>query len=137
MPDEVALRKPETFDEANSVRIVLGDGRAWAFPKPWLVICPVFRGGVAGASYPSFAYDDRVEAMLTLVREAETLAVQVSAVASLAAMLLGWQYRLEDADLDRLLQFRSGDKSSADWMKAVMDVATGAKGPKASCAGSD
>ena len=44
MIDEKSRRK-ESFDQRNSVPVVLADGQTWHLPKPWLELHPVFRDG--------------------------------------------------------------------------------------------
>lgn len=135
--DEVGKRKPDKFDEQNSVRIVLGDGQAWAFAKPWYTVCPVFRGGKAETSYPFYTYGREDDELIEFIGEADGLSAQVRGVATLAARLLLHQYDLADSELDQLLCFRDGEPESEEWLRAVMRVATGHSGPKVFAAGGD
>jgi len=134
MLDEAKKRKP-IFDEDNSVRVTLADGQAWAVPKPWLEIRPVFRGGRAASNFPVYTYGAELEELVEAIGQAEGLCDQLSAVATLAARLLQWHYELSDADLDQLLAFRRGDPASAEWTERVIETATGRCGPKAGRAG--
>jgi len=132
--NETAKRKAN-FDEANSVRVVLADGQAWAVPKPWLEIRPVFRGGEVVSNYPVFTYGPGLEALLDAIARADGLSEQIAGVATLAACLLQWHYELSDLDLDQLLAFRRGDPASAHWTERVIETATGRSGPKVGRAG--
>jgi len=132
--DEVLKRKPN-FDEPNSVRVTLADGQAWAVPKPWLEIRPVFRGGKAASNYPAYTYGPELDDLLAAIAEAEGQLEQLCAVASLAADLLRSHYDLADEDLDQLLAFRRGDPASAEWVERVIEIAAGRSGPKAGRAG--
>lgn len=137
MLDEVAKRKPETFDEANSVRVVLADGQEWAFPKPWLVVRPVFRDGRVVTRYNVLTYGQAVDDLIEAVAGSDSAVEHICSVASLAAYFLQWHYTLVDAELDQLLAYRSADPESMNWLKRVMEIATGSDGPKVSCAGGD
>jgi hypothetical protein len=135
MLDEVGLRKEETFDEENSVRLVLADSQAWAIPKPWLQIRPIFRDGRVVTKYRVLTYGPAIDELIEAIAATETADEQVSAVASLAAYLLQWQYELTDADLDQLLAYMVGNEESMTWLKRVMEIATGSDGPKVFRAG--
>ena len=136
MLDETAKRKPN-FDAANSVPVVLADGQAWAVPKPWLEIRPVFRDGRAASAWPAYSYGPDLDRLVERVAEAELFTNQVAAVATLAAELLRHQYELSDPDLDQLLAYRRDDPVSIEWTGQVIEIATGRSGPKAGCAGGD
>ena len=95
----------------------------------------MFRGGRAERAYPvptcgpSWTRSDAVS-------ESDEPAVWFSAIATLAARLLGYQYDLSDDDLDQLLRFRVSDPDSGQWLRDVMRIATGDTGPNAYRAGS-
>lgn len=137
MLDEVAKRKPDLFDEGNSVRIVLADGQAWAFPKPWLVVRPIFREGRVVSRYNVLTYGPAVDDLIEAVAGSDSAVDHICAVASLAAYFLQWHYDLVDSELDQLLAYRAADEASMNWLKRVMEIATGSEGPKVSCAGGD
>jgi hypothetical protein len=134
--NELERRKP-TFDEANSVGVTLGDGQKWFVPKPWLEIRPTFRGVHATGNYPVNTYSHEIDDLLEAIAGADDSLEQLSGIASLAAYLLTQQYDLEDADLDTLLCFRLNEESSTDWVRQVINVATGRSGPKRLRAGGD
>ena len=136
MIDEKSKRR-ENFDERNSAPVVLADGQAWHVPKPWLEIRPVFREGRAVAAYPVLTCGPELDELVEAMADCEDLPSQVMAIASAAAWLLKWHYDLKDSELDTLLAFRKADESSLAWMRAVVDIAMGASGPKVWCAGGD
>jgi hypothetical protein len=133
---EIELRK-DTFDEANSVPVVLADGQTWFVPKPWLVIRPTFKDGVVVSTYPFLTYSDKLDVLIDAIAEAEDLDFIVSATATLAAYLLRNHYELTDSDLDRLLAYRVGDPASLEWLGLIMETATGRNGKKVARAGGD
>ncbi len=128
MLDELAKRKPELV-ERDSVRVVFGDGQAWAIPKPWLEIRPIFKNRVARGSYRALAYgppiDDLVEVIKDLGGDVYATAV---AVATAAAALLRRNYDLTDAELDQLLNYRPDDVSTFQWVGHVVEIAAGMHG---------
>jgi len=132
-----ASKRKDNVDEANSVPVVLADGQTWWLPKPWLEIRPVFRGGKVVSTYDVVTCGPDLDEMIEAISEAETITAQVVGAASLAAHLLRFHYDLTDEDLDQLLRFRLSDPASLDWVKAVIEVATGRSGPKLSGAGGD
>lgn len=121
MLDEPAARKPE-FDQGNSVPIVLADGQAWWFPKPWLEFYPPPPGqDLIGAI---FTLGPDFEAARRAV-EAKTAGDQVVAMFALARIMLGFHYELSDADYGRLLRFRPDHGPTIAMWQAIIDVATG------------
>ena len=134
MLDEKSRRK-ETFDQQNSVPVVLADGQAWHLPKPWLEVHPVFRDGKVNSSYPVLTYGAELDALVKAMGECDDNSALLIGAVSLGAYLLSQNYHLSDADLDQLLVFRIGDSLSRDWAMAVMQVATGQSGPKVSSGG--
>jgi hypothetical protein len=127
-----ASRRKPNFDEDHSVPVVLGDGQAWYLPKPWQEIRPVFKGGRAASAYPVLTCGPELDALVEAISGCEEFLPRISAVASLAAHLLGRQYELSDSELDELLRVRLGEDMSDSWIIQVIDVATGRSGPKAS-----
>ena len=131
MIDERAKRK-DNFDGRNSAPVVFGDGQTWFVPKPWLEVRPTFRKGKAVASYAVPTYGPEIDALIDAIGECERLDDQVTAGASLAAYLLGFQYELTDADLDQILVFRLALEEPMAWVREVIAIATGRSGPKRS-----
>ncbi len=134
MLDEKSRRK-ESFDQPNSVPVVLADGQTWHLPKPWLDIHPVFRDGKAQSSYPILTYGPELDAMVKAMGECDDDSALLICAASLGAYLLSQNYHLSDNELDQLFVFRIGDSLSRDWAMAVMQIATGQSGPKVSSGG--
>jgi hypothetical protein len=134
--DEVARRRPG-FDEANSVRIVLADSQAWAFPKPWLQIHAAFKDHKAVGTAPRITNGPELDALIDAIGEAQDADLILGATASLGTFLLTANYDLSDTDLDQLFAFRPGDPSSWGWGQEVMNVATGASGTRSFRGGSD
>jgi hypothetical protein len=129
MLDEQAKRR-ETCDPRNSVPVRLADGQAWLIPKPWLEVHASFDGGKAARTWPCLTYGPELDALVQAMGQCEDNAALLIGAASLGAYLLGVNYDLADAELDGLFAFRSGDPDSWNWAREVMDVATGASGPK-------
>jgi hypothetical protein len=136
MINEVSKRKAN-FDERNAERVTLADCQTWAIPKPWFEVRPVFRDGRAIDAYSVLTCGPDLDALVEALGDCDDIYEQVSAVATLAAHLLGWHYDLSDADLNSLLAFRQADAASLDWMRRIVEIATGRSGPKVSSAGSD
>lgn len=134
MLDEASKRKPN-WSERNSAPVTLADGQSWWIPKPWLEIRPVFRRGRAACNYPVLTNGPQLDELIEATSECPDRMTQVMAAASLAAHLLCWHYDLTDSELDQILAFRPADEDSAKWIRDVFDIATGASGPKACCAG--
>jgi hypothetical protein len=134
--DEKSHRKV-SFDQRNSVPVVLADGQTWHLPKPWLEVHPVFRDGKADSSYSVLTYGPELDGLVKTIGECDDNAALLIGAASLGAYLLSQNYHLSDADLDQLFVFRIGDTLSRDWAMAVMQVATGQSGPKVSSGGVD
>jgi hypothetical protein len=133
---ELKQRKT-SFDEVNSVGVVLADGQTWYLPKPWLEVRPTFQSGRAVANYPVNTYGPEIDVLIGSIGEAEHTLAQLVGVATLTAYLLRQNYDLADEDLDRLLCFRVSDPTSMAWTTTAMAVATGQSGPKRSSAGDD
>jgi hypothetical protein len=127
--DEVGLRRPE-FNERHSVRITLADAQAWAFPKPFYEVHAAFVGGKVQGTYPVLTYGPEIDDLVKAIGECKDDTAILSGAASLGAYLLTRNYDLDDSQLDQLFAFRPADPSSWDWIKAVMDVATGESGDR-------
>jgi hypothetical protein len=136
MIDEFDRRK-DNFDLRNSVAVTFVDDQVFYVPKPWLEIRPAFRDGRAVTAYPVYTNGPVIDELLTIAGESDDGYERVAATASIAAILLEWHYELDSVDLDKLLAFRIDDPASAGWGERVIDVVTGAEGPKRSRAGSD
>src|SRR5262245_47327802 len=135
MTDERAKRKPG-FVERNSAWITLADGGRWAVPKPWLEVHASFRGGRAVSSEPVLTYGPELDGLVGAIGECRDNAALLIAAASLGAYLLRHHYDLSDGELDRRFAGRVGDPSSWDWVKALIDVATGTAGSRSFPGGS-
>lgn len=128
-------KRIDTFDAANSVAVVFADGQAWFVPKPWIVIRPQFKGGVAVNAYRFLTYSENLDTLVEAISMADGDGDQVVGVATLAAYLLRYNYDLSDDELDQLLAFRVGDPASLAWVGQVVETATGRNGPKVVRAG--
>ncbi len=134
MLDEKTRRK-ETFDQRNSVPVVLADGQTWYLPKPWLEVHPVFQGGKAHSSYPVLTYGPELDSLVQALGDCDDNSTLLIGAATLGAYLLSENYQLSDVELDQLFVFRVGDPLSWDWAMTVIKVATGQSGPKVSSGG--
>jgi hypothetical protein len=124
-------RRRDTFQGA-SVPIVLADGQAWCFPKPFVQLTPRIEGGKFVDSDVSTHFGAEFDAMTATLAEADAIAA--SMVFPIAVFLLRWNYDLTDAELSGLLVFRLGDDESTERFEAILAVAQG-NAPKASAAG--
>lgn len=129
MLDETALRR-ENFDEATSEPIALADGQTWHFPKPYLELRASFQNGGAAEARPVLTHGREIEEMLDAIERSDDDATILVKSAALAARLLSFHYELSDDDLNQLFSVRTGEPASWDWVRAVIDVATGRTGPK-------
>lgn len=134
MLDEQALRRP---DFSEGPRIILGDGHAWAFPRPWLRLYPVRgRDGnltVGGGLGFGAEYDDLVDRLVECDPGDTTgrLGLQFQ----MAAALLCRNYSLNDRDLRRLLVIDLADPECEPRWRRINEVLLGAA-PKPSADGS-
>ncbi len=128
-------RRRSSFELEHSVPVVLGDAQTWYFPKPWLEIQPCFRDGKVARVRSVLTYGQEMEDLIDAIRASVDDCGTISAIASLGAFMLGWNYELSDADLDTLFSFRSVEHMSAAWPTQVIDLATGQSGPKLSSDG--
>jgi len=134
MLDEASARRPE-FSDGPSV--VLGDGRAWTLPRPWLRLYPDRdadgRIGVGGGMSFGVEYEDMIDELTDCDPEdhAARLAVQFR----MAALLLLRNYDLTDRDLRRLLVVDARDADCRDRWAKLNQVLTG-RAPKPSADGS-
>ncbi len=104
---------------------MFGDGSTWHVPRPTWWRRPVFRLGREVGEAAGFGYGQHHEARIQRVIEAADHEARASAVADLAAALLGANYELDSNELDRLLSFRPDDPASVSWMLRVLEIATG------------
>jgi hypothetical protein len=115
MNDERALRRA-TFTEGP--RVVLGDGQAWTFPRPWLRLYPV-RGedgrlAVGGGMSYGAEYEDLVDRLVEC-NPGDTTA-RLALQFRMAGLLLGRNYELDDRELRRLLMVDLADPAcEARW----------------------
>ena len=134
MLDERALRRPG-FTEGP--RIVLGDGQAWAFPRPRLRLYPVRaadgRLTVGGGMGYGSDYADLVDQLVDCDPGDTTarLALQFQ----MAASLLERNYTLSDRDLRRLLAIDLADPACEPRWAQINQVLLG-RPPKPSADGS-
>lgn len=128
MLDEKSLRRPE-FREG--VPIVLGDGQAWTFPKPMLVLIPDEDGESFGPGRSTFdaAYDAKMEAFMA--SEDDTL----NCLLRLAVDLFRRNYDVPKGAIATLFPYRVGDEANAEMWTAIRDVAWG-RSPKHTAGGS-
>lgn len=134
MIDERSRRREE-FAEEYSVPIVLADGQAWRFPKPWLAIRPIFRDGVPVDRWRWPTYGPELDTLVEAIGEVEDPVDQIVTVMALGAFLLLRQYSLSDAELESLFVYRPGEEASREMVEAIIATATGTGGPKRSAAG--
>jgi hypothetical protein len=134
MRDEGALRRPE-FSEGT--RIVLGDGQAWTFPRPWLRLYPMrAQDGqlCVGGGMGFGAHHDNLIDRLVDCDPGDTsgrLALQFQ----MAAGLLGRNYELTDRDLRELLVIDLADPECEPRWQQINQVLLGSP-PKPSADGS-
>jgi hypothetical protein len=132
--DEPTLRRPG-FTEGP--RIVLGDGQAWAFPRPRLRLYPVRaadgRLTVGGGMGYNSDYADLVDQLVDCDPGDTTarLALQFQ----MAASLLELNYTLGDRDLRRLLAVDLADPACESRWTQINQVLLG-RSPKPSADGS-
>lgn len=124
-------RRRATFQGA-STPIVLADGQAWCFPKPFVQLVPRIEDGKFVDSDVSTHFGPEFDAMTATLVEAES--ITASLVFPVAVFLLRWNYDLADAELSRLLVFRLDDPESTERFEAILATAQG-NAPKASAAG--
>lgn len=138
---EAFRRKPD-LDTEVCTPIVLADGVAWHFPRPWLEIVPIFRDGKAVDRSKLLTCGAELDLLLESIAEEEDPAREILAVMTLGGFLLLRNYDLTDEDLERLFVYRPRDPASQDMLRSIIEVATGGGGmrgltsPKACAAGS-
>jgi hypothetical protein len=117
-------RRLERF-RPQSVPVTFGDGSTWFVPPPEFRICPVFDGGRVIGTLTRFGYRADVDDLVEQLAECDDRDVRVNVVATLAGLLLGENYTLDDDELDRLLCFHVDKPESWAWLEAVVRIATG------------
>ena len=122
--DEMSRRKP-SFDEANSVGVVLADGQVWFVPRTRVVLWPKFQGGEVKSTYPVRSCGPRYDALIQAISEAKTTGELLSGAATLGAWLLLEQYDLSEQDLDALFCGDPGRPATWDWAKDIVAAACG------------
>src|SRR5262245_42909255 len=101
MLSEMDKRRPE-LNERTSVPVVLADGQAWQFPKPWLEIHAVFHDGKAnGDTYPVLTCGPELDALVDALGQCEGNDAVLCGAATLGAHLLRRNYDLTDAERDQ------------------------------------
>ena len=133
--DERSLRRPG-FTEGTSV--VLGDGQAWTFPRPWLRLYPVRRpdGSIAVGGGLGFDADYDELADRLAAGESDDPLQRLELQFRLAAGLLCRNYNLTDAHLRRLLAVDLDDEACRERWERINEVLLG-RAPKRSADGSD
>ncbi len=124
-------RRRDTFQGA-SVPIVLADGQAWCFPKPFVQLTPRIEGRTCVSVDTSTHFGAEFDALMTRLSEAESMAW--TDLFSVAAFLLMWNYELSGDEMAGLLCYRHDDPESHDRLNDILDVALG-NAPKVSAAG--
>jgi hypothetical protein len=127
--DETAKRR-ETFDLTNSAPVVLADRQTWHFPKPRFEIHPSFGGGRVVGTYPVVTHGPELDELVDAVGKCEDTAALLVGAATLGAHLLVRNYDLADAELGELFAYRPDDQKSWEWVRSVMNIATGTAAPK-------
>ena len=131
---EIDFRRPDFVAEPASVPVPFLGGATFFVPKPWLEIRPHFAGGVAVSTYSVLTYGRVCDALIEAAAVADDDDVRMSAVATLAAALLGISYDLADPQLDTILAFDVDEPTSCEWACRVMDVACGRLGRRGGAA---
>jgi len=126
--DERSLRRPD-INESECCPIVLADGQAWLFPKPYVDYTPRFEDGKAVLAIESefTPYLDRFEA-------AETVGEVFCTRFDLARTMLLKVYDLTDEQLPALLKTRRDSEADQERWNEIYHVAAGF-GPKPSPGG--
>lgn len=134
MLDERDHRR-EGIDIDRSVPVRMGDGGEWLLPKPWVEVHPIFDGGRPVDRWLVFTYGPELDGLIRAIAEAEDGSMRILAAVGLGAHLLLRNYDLSDDQLAEVLVFRCHDPESESMVRAILDVATGRTGPKASRGG--
>jgi hypothetical protein len=134
MLDEPALRRPG-FREGP--RIALADGQQWTFPRPWLRLYPVRGqdGGITAGGGPGYGltYEDLVDRLIE--SDPNDTAGRLGLQLAMASHLLLLNYKLNDADLRRLLVIDLADAACEERWCQINQVLLG-RPPKPSADGS-
>lgn len=135
--DEVSLRKPEFVE---GVRVKLGDGQDWSFPRPRLRLVPrKFEDGDIGLAtrpvYPAERQAD-LDIILAEIGEGdEAFWRWLEARSRLATRLLLDNYDLDNNALAELLPIDFADDANRDIWLGVSAAMRGHGAPKPSAAG--
>lgn len=117
-------RLPE-FAPEGCMPIRLADGHEWYFPRPWLVVSPIFRDGKAVERTKQITCGPELDVLIKAIAEEDDPPRQVLHVMTLGALLLKRNYELDDADFERLFVYKVGSNESDEMLRSIMDVATG------------
>jgi len=120
---ESECRRPDANWE-DTVPIVLADGQAWHFPKPFVDIVPTFTDGKA-----SMMFESELQPFFNRMDTAETGIEENAARLEMERYMLLKLYDLKDEELPHLLRWRVGSEVDEERRKAIMNVAWGV-GPK-------
>lgn len=135
--DEKALRKPEFVE---GIRVRLGDGQEWSFPKPRLRLVPgrAEDGSFELKNRPTFGEHRQADLAAVLAGPKEDaddgLFNWLQARIRLVCGLMLDNYNLEDADLEVLLPYEFGDESITEMWNDIHAAIMG-QAPKASTVG--
>ena len=114
---------------ADCEPIILADGQAWLFPKPFVDFTPRYEDGRAVVVVES-EYEPHLAAYADAVTVGDVMRVKFE----LARTMLLKVYDLTDAEIARLLKTHDGsEEDEARWL-SILGVAMGA-GPKPSPGG--
>ncbi len=131
MFNEKDLRK-QNVDPENCIPVVLADGQPWLFPRVWLSLRPVFKGGKATEMRLTSSIGTEFDAMKQAVEDA-ALSEEGNwplAAANLAAFLLEKNYDITDEALSEILVFPTSGEHAYELLRTIMDVAHGRTDPK-------
>jgi len=121
--DEIALRN-ESF--SAGVKIKLGDGQEWWFPKPIIEFRLSFEDGKPAQyalSRPTYGLE--YWALFDEFVDADGALDQASALANLAIYLLRRNYNLSNDDMAKLLPYIGDDEEAVSIWREIADIAMG------------
>jgi hypothetical protein len=132
--DEQALRTPGF---QPGVPIVLGDGQAWHFPRPSLMLQPVMKedGSVAFDQY-RHSYETRCDELVDELFAATNFFDEANATLALAVHALRRNYQLDAQAVRTLFAYRTEDEAHKAMWESIRDVVLG-RSPKPIASGSE
>lgn len=126
-------RRDEFAEESEPV--VLSDGQAWFFPKPWIALRPIVQGDNVTGHVACLTVGPKLDALIEAIHDAESFTTKIQAIQILGIYLLRRNYLLSDEEIEPLFTYRQGDPVCLDWAQSIVQVATGADSPKQSGGG--